>query len=85
MNKELETIIDNEFDCLINDLGGLMKQELVAEAIKEAVTKAFVLGSVIQQRKLLFAALNLAEELPMGLTSKERYKIVDKLIANNCG
>ena len=46
MNKELETIIENEFDCLINDLGCLMKQEWVAEAIKEAVTKAFVLGGV---------------------------------------
>tara|TARA_R110000764_G_scaffold238597_1_gene335984 strand:- start:325 stop:573 length:249 start_codon:yes stop_codon:yes gene_type:complete len=53
MNKELETIIENEFDCLINDLGCLIKQEWVAEAIKEAVTKAFVLGGVSQQRELL--------------------------------
>ena len=55
MNKELETIIENEFDCVINDLGCLMKQEWVAEAIKEAVTKAFVLGGVSQQRGLLLA------------------------------
>lgn len=46
MNKELETIIENEFDCLINDLGCLIGEEWKAEAIKNAVTKAFVLGGV---------------------------------------
>ena len=46
MNKELETIIENEFDCLINDLGCLIGEEWKAEAIKKAVTQAFVLGGV---------------------------------------
>ena len=53
MNKELETIIENEFDCLINDLGCLIGEEWKAEAIKKAVTQAFVLGGVSQQRELL--------------------------------
>ena len=48
MKEELETIIENEFDCLIDDLGFLIGEEWKAEAIKEAVTKAFVLGGVMQ-------------------------------------
>jgi thiamine monophosphate synthase len=47
MNKELETIIENEFDCLINDLGCLIGEEWKAEAVKKAVNQAFVLGGVI--------------------------------------
>ena len=46
MNKELETIIENEFDCLINDLGCLIGEEWKAEAIKKVVNQAFVLGGV---------------------------------------
>jgi hypothetical protein len=53
MNKELETIIENDFDCLINDLSCLIGEEWKAEAIKKAVNKAFVLGGVSQQRELL--------------------------------
>ena len=51
MNKELETIIENEFDCLINDLGCLIGEEWKAEAIKKAVTQAFVLGGVVKPLK----------------------------------
>lgn len=46
MNKELETIIENEFDCLIDDLGCLIGEEWKAEAIKKTVNQAFVLGGV---------------------------------------
>lgn len=46
MNKELETIIENEFNCLINDLGCLIGEEWKAEAIKKVVNQAFVLGGV---------------------------------------
>ena len=46
MNKELETIIENEFDCLINDLGCLIGEEWKAESIKKVVNQAFVLGGV---------------------------------------
>ena len=48
MNKELEEIIENEFDCLINDLGCLIGEEWKAEAIKQVVNKAFVLGGVVK-------------------------------------
>jgi hypothetical protein len=46
MKKELEAIIENEFDCLINDLGCLIGEEWKAEAIKKVVNQAFVLGGV---------------------------------------
>tara|TARA_R110000796_G_C14317363_1_gene407380 strand:+ start:333 stop:578 length:246 start_codon:yes stop_codon:yes gene_type:complete len=53
MNKELETIIENEFDCLINDLGCLMGEEWIAESIKKVVNQAFSLHAVSHQRELL--------------------------------
>jgi len=46
MNKKLETIIENEFDCLINDLGCLMGDEWKAESIKKVVNQAFSLNGV---------------------------------------
>lgn len=55
------------------------------KGIKDAEAKQLNLCGVSQQRELLFLALNLAEELPRGMTSKQRYKIVDDIIKNNCG
>jgi hypothetical protein len=53
MNKELETIIENEFDCLISELGCLMGDEWKAESIKKVVNQAFSLHAVSHQREQL--------------------------------
>ena len=55
MKEQLETIIENEFDCLIDDLECLMKQGWVADSIKKVVAQAFALGVVSNQRELLQA------------------------------
>ncbi len=43
------------------------------------------LFSVSQQRELLLAFFDLADELPMGLGNYDREKIVEEFLANNCG
>lgn len=50
MNKELQTIIENEFDCSINDLGCLLGEEWKAEAVRKSVDKALVLGGALSSR-----------------------------------
>tara|TARA_R110002126_G_scaffold275165_2_gene420554 strand:+ start:39 stop:296 length:258 start_codon:yes stop_codon:yes gene_type:complete len=57
MNKELETIIENEFDCLISELGCLMGDEWKAESIKKVVNQAFSLHAVSQRSELLLMAI----------------------------
>ena len=53
MKKELEKIIENEFDCLISELGCLMGDEWKAESIKKVVNQAFSLQFVSHRRELL--------------------------------
>jgi hypothetical protein len=67
------------------DKDAVMVTTAFAQALANEWGKQLLIQSVSQQRELLFATLNLAEELPMGMTKKERYKIVDDLIVNNCG
>jgi hypothetical protein len=61
-NKELEQIIEDEFDCLINDLTCLIGEEWIAESIKEVVNKAFALGVVSNRRELLIDFCSKVEE-----------------------
>ena len=90
MNKELEKIIEDEFDCLIDDLGCLLESEFikpenVVEAIKNAVTKAFVLGGVSQQRELLIAFANYYIDNDLENVIQPISKDVDDFLAINCG
>lgn len=86
MNKDLETIIENEFDCLIDDLGCLIGEEWKAKAIKNAVSKAFVLGGVSQQRELLldYEIYNASEDDKKN-NMKYLENLVDTYLSNNCG
>ena len=85
MNKELETIIEDEFDCLINDLGCLIGEEWKAEAIKKAVTQAFVLGGVSQQRELLLDYTKQLKKQGTLTSGQDESKLVKKYLSNNCG
>lgn len=75
MEKELESIIENEFDCLIDDLGCLMNEEWKAESIKKAVAQAFALGVVSQQRELLTSFAEYLKERDILTTNKENIPV----------
>ena len=81
MNKELETIIENEFDCLISELGCLMGDEWKAESIKKVVNQAFSLNAVSQRSELL-----IAYEVAQLFDIKDKFKIatekVDRYLSN---
>ena len=84
MNEQLENIIENTFDCLIDDLGCLMGDEWKSELIKEAVTKAFVLGGVSQQSELLAFLDWIGKNTPSYSVQKPK-KIVQAYLKANCG
>ena len=44
MNKKLKDIIENEFDCLIDDLSWITGEEWMADSIKKVVEEAFNIG-----------------------------------------
>ncbi len=54
-------------------------------AIEYTADEILALFDVSQQRELLLAFFDLADELPMGLSHYDREKIVEEFLANNCG
>ena len=86
MNKELETIIENEFDCLINDLGCLMGDEWKSESIKKVVNQAFVLGSVSHRRELLKSFAEEAQEKMYEQPDTDLSDFIEDFLKDfNCG
>lgn len=67
---------------------GLKNLVLICDAMdefaKEYHAEQLRIGSVSQQRELLLAFFDLADELPMGLSHYDREKIVEEFLANNC-
>ena len=56
-----------------------------ANTVNVGLQKQLTLTDVSQQRELLLAFFDLADELPMGLSNYDREKIVEEFLANNCG
>ena len=61
----------------------IKKLQVEIKAMKQG--QSLVIDSVSQQRELLLAFFDLADELPMGLIHYDREKIVEEFLANNCG